>query len=87
MARDEGDFRVLACSRCDHVLGDYRAEFKLGLLAHEGSATLIPTTSEPSEFLDEPIVFRRFCCPGCQVQMAVEIVRAGEPFVPEMMFA
>ncbi len=87
VARDEGEFRVLACSRCDHVLGDYRAEFKLGLLVHEGSATQIPTTSEPSEFLDEKIVFRRFCCPGCQLQMAVEIVREGEPFVPEMMFA
>jgi len=87
VARDEGDFRVLACSCCNHVLGDYKAEYKLGLLAHEGSATLIPTTSDPGEFLDEPIVFRRFCCPGCQVLMATEIVRAGEPFVPEMKFA
>jgi N-methylhydantoinase B len=86
VSRDEGDFRVLACSRCDHVLGDYQSEYKLGLLVDEGSATLIPTTSEPAEFLDEPIVFRRFCCPGCQALMEVEIVRAGEPFIPEMQF-
>ncbi len=87
VARDEGGARVLACSRCDHVLGDYGHNYKLGLLVDEGEVTLIPLVVDPATFLDETIAFRRFCCPGCQVLMATEIVRAGEPVLQEMIFA
>lgn len=84
VARDEGNQRVLACSRCTFVLGDYGDNYKRGLLVDLGDVTNIPTVGDPSLFLDEEIQFRRFCCPGCHVLMATEIVRADEPVLDEM---
>jgi N-methylhydantoinase B len=42
---------------------------------------------DPSHFLDEKMVFRRFCCPGCQIQMATELLKSDEPLVSEFTFA
>jgi N-methylhydantoinase B len=86
VARDEAGRRVLACARCAHVLSDYSGNYKLGLLVDIGAVTLIPMVRDPSVFLDEEILFRRFCCPGCQTLMATEIVRADEPVLSEMRF-
>jgi N-methylhydantoinase B len=87
LARDVDGRRVLACSRCETVIGDYRANYKLGLLMHEGPLTVVPLVIDPAHFLDEEMVFRRFCCPGCHVQMATELVKAEEPLVTEFSFA
>jgi N-methylhydantoinase B len=86
VARDEGTQRVLACMRCDHVLSGYAGNYKLGLLVDEGSVTIIPPNADPSFMLDEDIVFRRYCCPGCQTLMTTEIVRRSEPVLQEMRF-
>jgi N-methylhydantoinase B len=84
VARDEEGRRVLGCTRCGHVLGDYAGNYKLGLLVDEADVTLIPLVQDPSFFIDAEIVFRRFCCPGCHVLMATEIVRPDEPALTEM---
>jgi N-methylhydantoinase B len=84
VARDQRGQRVLACSRCGHVLSDYADNYKHGLLVDIGSATLIPKVGDPSVFLDEEIEFRRYCCPGCQTLMATEIARADEPAFSDM---
>jgi N-methylhydantoinase B len=84
VACDLSGQRVLVCAQCGHVLSDYRGNYKQGLLVDIGSATLIPTVADPSVFLDEQIEFRRFCCPGCQTLMAIEIARADEPVLSEM---
>jgi N-methylhydantoinase B len=84
--RDDGGRRVLACRRCDTVLGDFRGNYKLGLLVDEASVTAIPTVEDPRLFLDEDMVFRRYCCPGCRTLMTVEIARASEPVLEEMAF-
>jgi len=86
-ARDVGDERVLACSACGKRLSDYRGNYKLGLLMHEGPVTLIPLVRDPSDVIDAQMVFRRFCCPGCYVLMATEIVRRTDPLVREMTFS
>lgn len=86
-ARDIDGERVLVCSECGTRLADYRGNYKLGLLVDEGSVTLIPQVEDPSFFIDEPMVFRRFCCPRCLVLMATEIVRASDPIQAEMVFA
>ncbi len=87
VARDDAGQRVLACARCEHVLCDYRGDYRLGLLADPGPVTLIPAATDPSFFLDDEIVFWRFCCPGCHMLMSTQISRTGDPFVPEMRLA
>lgn len=87
VARDEEGNRVLACSRCGHTVSDYRANYKLGLLADTQPVTLIPHVIDPSYFLDDTMMLRRFCCPGCRVLMSVELVREGEPLLSEFKFA
>jgi N-methylhydantoinase B len=87
IAKDRDGRRVLACSRCDHTISDYRANYKHGLLATEGPITIIPLVIDPSYFLDDEIVLRRFCCPNCHVQMATELVKTDEPLLTEFRFA
>lgn len=84
-ARDEGGYRVLACSQCDHVLGDYASNYKVGLLRHEGPVTQIPRVEDPSFFVDDEFVLRRYCCPGCAVLMSTEVVRPTEAPVEEVL--
>jgi N-methylhydantoinase B len=87
VARDEEDQRVLACARCDRVVSGYRDNYKTGLLAMEGPVTEIPHVIDPAYFLDEEVVLRHYCCPGCQVQMSIELVRSDEPLLTEFRFA
>jgi N-methylhydantoinase B len=86
VARDEGEQRVLACSECSTVLSDYRGDYKMGMLVDDESPErVIPTNADPSTFLDDPMVFRRFCCPGCQVLMKGEIVRRGDKVFSDLI--
>ncbi|WP_198351280.1 hydantoinase B/oxoprolinase family protein [Flavisphingomonas formosensis] len=84
VARDEGDQRVLACAHCSHVLSDYAGNYKEGLLEHSGPVTQIPGVKDPVVFLDEEMRFRRYCCPGCQTLMTMDVVRADEPVLCDM---
>jgi N-methylhydantoinase B len=84
VVRDQDDRRVIACVRCGTVICGYRDNYKEHLLAHSGPVTLIPRSTDPALFIDEPMVFRRYCCPGCQVLMTTEVVRASEPALQEM---
>ncbi|MGE4425223.1 MAG: hydantoinase B/oxoprolinase family protein [Solirubrobacteraceae bacterium] len=86
-ACDRDGRRVLACSRCGEMISDYRGNYKHGLLAIEGPITVIPLVVDPAYFLDDEVVLRRFCCPGCHVQMATELVKADEPLLSEFRFA
>jgi N-methylhydantoinase B len=87
VAKDVDGKRVLACSQCGHVLADYRSNYKLGLLADTQPVTLLPHVIDPSYFLDDTMLLRRYCCPGCRVQMSVELAREGEPIFSEFRFA
>jgi N-methylhydantoinase B len=82
--RDEGGERVLACARCGEVLADHAGNYKEGLLVGASSVEEIPLVSDPTEFLDQEVAFRRYCCPGCQVLMTCEVVRTEERLVEEM---
>jgi N-methylhydantoinase B len=87
VVRDHEGHRVLACSRCGHVAADYRGNYKTGLVADVQPVTLLPHVIDPDHFLDEDMVLRRYCCPGCQVLMSVELVRSSEPPVSEFALA
>jgi N-methylhydantoinase B len=83
--RDDGKVRVIACSKCSAVLCGYSDNYKRYCKWDESSITKIsPLVSDPSYFVDDPVVFRRFCCPGCNVLLATEVVHAAEPPVWDM---
>ncbi|QEC50411.1 hypothetical protein FSW04_24370 [Baekduia soli] len=87
VARDEGEHRVLACRECDTAICDYTADYKQALLMGVASPMTIPGGGgkDPSHFIDVPLEFRAFCCPGCQTLMTTEILPAGTPSAPEMV--
>ncbi len=87
VATDRADERVLACSECGHRYCGYEENYKAGALCHEGPVMAMPTAQDPSYYNDQPIVLRRYCCPGCHVQVSVEVVRADEPLLAEMIFS
>jgi N-methylhydantoinase B len=78
---------VLSCSRCGHHVCARTADFKQGLLIHEGSVTQIPGVADPSEMIDADMVLRRYCCPSCGVLMATDVVEREEPTLTEMRLA
>jgi N-methylhydantoinase B len=83
--RDDADRRVLACSRCEEVLCDYTDDYKRYCRWDENPVTTIsPITEDPAYFVDDPVVFRRYCCPGCQILLTTEVLRADQPGTPEM---
>ncbi|MFT4582078.1 MAG: N-methylhydantoinase B [Gammaproteobacteria bacterium] len=84
IARDKKGARELACARCGHTLGGYRSNFKKGLLMDESPITVLPATADPSYYLDDEMRLRRYCCPGCKVLMATDVVRIDEPTLEDM---
>ena len=79
----DGD-RVLACDRCGHVYCGHGGNYKAAASLDESPVTTIPSAADPSFYVDEKIVLRRFCCPGCQVQVCAEIAKVDEPVEAEM---
>lgn len=84
---DQDGERVLACDKCGHRYCGYGGDYKMAALMDEAPATSIPSNVDPAHFVDEPIVFRRFACPSCHVQVGAEVVKADEPVKAEMVFA
>jgi N-methylhydantoinase B len=82
---DRNGERILACERCGYGITGYRGNYKLGLLLAESPVTEIPLVDDPGYYLDDPLVLRRYCCPECQVLMASEVVKVGEPHIPDMI--
>ena len=83
-AADLGGERVLQCAQCGERLSGYNQSFKAGTLYIEEPVTVIPSAPDPAQFVDQAMVLRRFCCPGCKTQIATEIACADEPIFPEM---
>jgi N-methylhydantoinase B len=87
VASDRSGERVLACSQCGHTYCGYSENYKDGALSHEGPVMIMPTAQDPAYYNDQPIVLRRYCCPGCHVQVCAEVVRGDEPLLTEMILA
>jgi len=86
LASGPADEEVLACRRCGTVLCAYGEDFKAVALMDEGPTTQIPGSSaDPTEFLDDEVVLRRYCCPNCQVLLTTEVARAADTPVPDML--
>lgn len=83
----QGGGRVVKCD-CGQEFGDYRANWKLAALVNvrrtlaEFAQVYSPAPACPEPEWQE---IREFYCPGCQVQLAVEVVPPGYPLVMEML--
>ena len=84
VALGRGPTHALACAKCGHHYCEYDGSYKASALLHEGPVTYLPTAQDPSYYVDDAIVLRRYCCPGCHVQISAEIGRAGEPTLADM---
>ena len=70
----------IRCRRCghDHCADDQN--YKLSLLCKPIAVTaLSPVNRDPAEYVDEPIEFRQFICPGCGSLVETEVALAKEP--------
>ncbi|MCV7224767.1 hydantoinase B/oxoprolinase family protein [Mycolicibacterium komossense] len=75
-----GEARVIACAHCGRLLGDSKTG-RLDLARYEGPSTDAgpQVTSEPTEYVDTPVVFRQLCCPGCWTAVYSGIIPADHP--------
>jgi acetone carboxylase gamma subunit len=84
VAKDGGG-RVVKCD-CGHEFGDYRVNWKMNALLYcrrtEEEIREVFTVHGPDH---EHAEVREFYCPGCQAQLAVEVVPIGYPFVFEVL--
>jgi len=72
--------RIIKCS-CGHEFNDYRVNWKLNALVYErdpqdGEVYKGPRAADPNY-----MILREFYCPGCGVQLDVEAVPPGYPFI------
>jgi acetone carboxylase, gamma subunit len=79
VATDDGR-RIVKCS-CGHEFGDYKTNWKEFALVYErppqdGEIFLGTRGADP-----EWQILREFYCPGCAVQLDVEPVPVGYPFI------
>jgi len=66
--------------RCGHDCGSAGSNYKASLLKQSLSFTdLSPANRDPADYIDEPVEFRVFICPGCgtQVESEVAVTREG----------
>ena len=70
---------VVGCGHCGRVLGDARADSRLQLARFDGpsSAAGPQVTSDPALYVDDEVVFRQYCCPGCFTAISSTIVPAA----------
>jgi len=84
VAKDDGD-RVVKCD-CGHEFGDYRVNWKMNALLYcrrsEEEIREVFTVHGPDP---KYVEVREFYCPGCQTQLAVEVVPRAYPFVFEVL--
>ncbi|MFG1817825.1 hydantoinase B/oxoprolinase family protein [Kribbella sp. NPDC049174] len=57
----------VGCAHCGHQLADLTTGTQLQLAIFEGPSSEAgpQITSEPSTYVDDEVVFRQLCCPGC----------------------
>jgi N-methylhydantoinase B len=77
--RDAGAFR---CHRCATDLGPLAANPKQRMaMVQRPTRSLNPAWPDPAKFVDDEVVWRDFCCPGCGVRLATEVAYPDEaPF-------
>ncbi|MGE5407461.1 MAG: hydantoinase B/oxoprolinase family protein, partial [Syntrophothermus sp.] len=76
---------VLRCFRCATDLGPLEGNAKERMAMRERpTRSLKAGYPDPARFVDDEVVFRDFCCPGCGVRLATETAYPGEALFQEL---
>ena len=77
---DVAGARHIACAACGRELSDGTGG-TLRLARFEGSSSEAgpQITSDPALYVDDTVVFRQLCCPGCWTAIYSGVVPAGHP--------
>ena len=69
---------VVACRHCAEILGGTAVDAELALAIHEGPSTGAgpQIIANPADYVDAPVVFRRYCCPSCWTALYSAVVPA-----------
>jgi N-methylhydantoinase B len=75
---DDAGTKIVACGHCGQRLGDPRVGPDLLLARYDGPAAAggPQVTADPADYVDDEIVFRQYCCPGCYTALYSSIVPA-----------
>jgi N-methylhydantoinase B len=73
--------QAVGCAHCGHQLADLSVDTRLRLAVFEGASTEAgpQITSDPATYVDDEVVFRQFCCPGCWTAVYSAVVPKGHP--------
>lgn len=78
---------VLRCHRCATDLGGLESNHREQMaLLERPTTTLSPSHPDPARFVDDEVVWRDFCCPGCGVRLATEVAYPGDGPFHELRF-
>ena len=74
--RIEGDTQVLFCTHCGQELSGNADDYLSKLPIYEGPLTEAgpQVFADSKEFVDAPVVFRQYYCPGCYTVFLTEVV-------------
>jgi N-methylhydantoinase B len=73
------------CAHCATVTGFVEEHAKSRLVVHEGEVAEISALFEdPAIYVDDPVVWREYYCPGCGVRLSTEVARPGDPQLAEI---
>jgi N-methylhydantoinase B len=72
---------TVACAHCGHALADTSKDAALGLARYEGPSSEAgpQVLSDPAAYVDEQVVFRQLCCPGCWTALYSAVVPQVHP--------
>jgi N-methylhydantoinase B len=74
-----------ACGHCGTALGDISANYKDACIREDHPVMVSnPLIGEPSDFIDDKVNFRQFCCPGCGAQIDNEIAVERDPVLSDI---
>jgi N-methylhydantoinase B len=70
----------LACARCGYVYCERTGNYKLTALARDEEIEAAGAKmNDPSDYVDEQLVWRRYFCPGCHTLVETDVLPAGDP--------
>jgi N-methylhydantoinase B len=81
---DGPEGKVVCCGKCGMRLSEYGESYRRGARLSEVALTELPLVRDPSYYLDDELVFRRYCCPSCGILLSSVIVRSDEGHEAEM---
>jgi N-methylhydantoinase B len=77
----DGSVGLVACAHCGQQLADSAHDDRLRLAAFDGAPREAgpQVTSDHAHYVDDEVVFRQHCCPGCWTALYSSIVPVGHP--------